>query len=87
MKTASLTFENIGNLSQAKIEVALGCLNIKFGSNGIGKTTLIKALKYEFGEQSSEDEIEQEESPNSIIPLRDLNLIPTISSQKQYLVF
>lgn len=80
MKTASLTFENIGNLSQAKIKVALGCLNIKFGSNGIGKTTLIKALKYEFGEQSSEDEIEQEESPNSIIPLRDLNLIPTISS-------
>lgn len=80
MTTNNLSFRNIGILTEANINVVLGYLNIKFGSNGIGKTTLIKALKYKFGEQNLEEDAELEDIDSSIVPLRDEKLKPMISA-------
>ena len=38
-------FQNIGNLQKASITVEKEKANIKYGFNGIGKTTIIKAIK------------------------------------------
>lgn len=39
------SFANIGNLKEASISIEPGNVNIKYGFNGIGKSTVIKALK------------------------------------------
>lgn len=47
-----IKLENVGCIKKGKISINANQLNIKFGSNGIGKTTIIKALKYKInGEQ------------------------------------
>lgn len=43
-------FENIGNLDKASFTIESGKVNLKYGFNGIGKTTLVKAIKYAFGD-------------------------------------
>lgn len=44
-------FENIGNLDKASFSIENGKVNLKYGFNGIGKTTLVKAIKYVFGDE------------------------------------
>jgi len=40
----NVKFQNCGNIKTAQLELAKGKINIKFGLNGIGKTTLGKCL-------------------------------------------
>lgn len=52
MNDFTIELENVGCIKKGKINIGGDRLNIKFGSNGIGKTTIIKALRYEInGEQ------------------------------------
>ena len=51
-------FENIGNLDSAEFEINTNMLNIKYGYNGIGKSTIAKAFKYYYGNQTEKDELE-----------------------------
>ena len=44
-------FENIGNLDKATFTVEKGKVNLKYGFNGIGKTTLVKAIHYVFADE------------------------------------
>ena len=37
--------KNCNNIDEAKINLKDGCLNIKYGMNGIGKSTIVKALE------------------------------------------
>lgn len=46
-------FENIGNLDKASVTIERGKVNLKYGFNGIGKTTLVKAIKYVFGDDQT----------------------------------
>lgn len=41
-----IELKNVGCIKEGKINVYKNQLNIKFGPNGIGKTTIIKALRY-----------------------------------------
>jgi len=60
-----LIFKNCGNCGFAVLQLKVGALNIKYGSNGVGKTTMARALKLQvrgeplqtlmpFGERSKE---------------------------------
>ena len=44
-----LHFENIGGIIKSDIAIDEGVLNIKYGHNGIGKSTLVKAIKHFLG--------------------------------------
>jgi ABC-type branched-subunit amino acid transport system ATPase component len=39
-----ITIENCNSIDSANIVVTKGCLNIKFGPNGLGKSTIAKAI-------------------------------------------
>ena len=54
---SSVLFENIGSIKKANIGIADEALNVKFGPNGIGKTTLIKALKYKLSQNEELKEV------------------------------
>ena len=54
---SSILFENIGSIKKANIGIADEALNVKFGPNGIGKTTLIKALKYKLSQNEELKEV------------------------------
>ena len=45
----SYVFENIGNLDKAEISLVAGKVNIKYGFNGIGKSTIVKGIRHIFG--------------------------------------
>lgn len=44
MDDYKITIENCNSIDKAKIEVTKGTLNIKFGPNGLGKSTIAKAI-------------------------------------------
>lgn len=48
-------FEKIGNLEKANISIEKEKVNVKYGFNGIGKTTLVKSIKYIFGTQEEKN--------------------------------
>jgi len=41
-----IKLRNSGNISNAVLDLKENCLNIKYGSNGIGKSTLAKSIYY-----------------------------------------
>ena len=41
-----LTIKNCNNIDSGKIVITNGKLNIKFGINGTGKSTITRAIKY-----------------------------------------
>ncbi len=43
-RRAEITIENCNSIDTANIGVKKGCLNIKFGPNGLGKSTIAKAI-------------------------------------------
>lgn len=51
MNNFTIELKNVGCIEEGKISINANQLNIKFGSNGIGKTTIIKALKYKINEE------------------------------------
>lgn len=46
MADIKITLKDVGCIEKGEVTITLNKLNIKFGPNGIGKTTIIKALKY-----------------------------------------
>jgi len=44
MANLEVTIENCNSIDTAAILVTEGCLNIKYGPNGIGKSTIAKAI-------------------------------------------
>lgn len=46
MNNFTIELKNVGCIKEGKVTVHENQLNIKFGPNGIGKTTIIKALKF-----------------------------------------
>ena len=44
---------NIKNISKGSLEITKNCLNVFYGKNGTGKSTLVRALRY-CCEQSTE---------------------------------
>lgn len=72
-------FQNIGLLEKASLDVNLNCLNIKYGSNGIGKTTIIKALKCKYGVEGSNEDFDSSDYLNSIVSLNNSNKKPVVS--------
>lgn len=40
----NLIVENCNSIDRASLEIAKGCLNIKYGPNGLGKSTIAKAI-------------------------------------------
>ncbi|MDD5932853.1 MAG: hypothetical protein PUC70_01035 [bacterium] len=64
MNNFSIELQNVGCIKEGKISVNANQLNIKFGPNGIGKTTIIKALKYKInGEQDLKKAITSLDNP------------------------
>lgn len=64
MNNFSIELQNVGCIKEGKISVNANQLNIKFGPNGIGKTTIIKALKYKInGEQDLKKVITSLDNP------------------------
>lgn len=52
MDNFTIKLKNVGCIKEGNINIHENQLNIKFGPNGIGKTTIIKALRYKInGEQ------------------------------------
>ena len=52
MNNFTIELKNVGCIKEGKVTVHENQLNIKFGPNGIGKTTIIKALRHKInGEQ------------------------------------
>lgn len=52
MADIDITLKDVGCIEEGKVTIASNKLNIKFGPNGIGKTTIIKALKYRINNDS-----------------------------------
>lgn len=48
-----IEFKNIGCISRGEIEILQNCLNIKYGYNGLGKSTIAKAIYYNSQEPSN----------------------------------
>lgn len=44
MENYSISIKNCNSIDQADIVITKGCLNIKYGPNGIGKSTIAKAI-------------------------------------------
>jgi len=44
MADYEIIIENCNSIDTANIGVKKGCLNIKFGPNGLGKSTIAKAI-------------------------------------------
>jgi energy-coupling factor transporter ATP-binding protein EcfA2 len=44
MGTSLITIENCNSIEKANIEITEGTLNIKYGPNGLGKSTIAKAI-------------------------------------------
>ncbi|MCQ2799790.1 MAG: AAA family ATPase [Bacilli bacterium] len=53
-------FENIGNVDFAEIAIEKGKTNIKYGFNGIGKTTITKALEYALGDDDQKQILQKQ---------------------------
>lgn len=72
-----IEIKNCNNIEYGKIEIAKSKLNIKFGINGTGKSTITKALKYS---------VESTENLSELIPFKLRNLeaeiIPEISTSE-----
>jgi ABC-type Mn2+/Zn2+ transport system ATPase subunit len=62
MKNHSICIKNCNNIDQAVITIKPNCLNIKYGPNGLGKSTIAKAIL-----ASSKDD----GSLESLLPFRD----------------
>ena len=60
-----LTFTNLGAISKGSLEIEKGTLNVKYGSNGTGKSTISKALELYIKNESIESlrTFGQEKSP------------------------
>ena len=44
MADYQVTIKNCNSIDSAEIYIRKGCLNIKYGPNGIGKSTIAKAI-------------------------------------------
>lgn len=49
--------ENCANISKGEVEVESGKINLKFGHNGIGKTTILKSLEVAISNSSKRSEL------------------------------
>ena len=72
-----IEIKNCNNIEYGKIEITKNKLNIKFGINGTGKSTITKALQYS---------VESPENLSELIPFKlrssDLEIIPEISTSE-----
>lgn len=59
-----VTIENCNNVDYGLIEIVENKLNVKFGINGTGKSTITKAIKYK---------IDQPDSLNELLPFKHKN--------------
>ena len=79
-------FQNIGNLQKASITVEKEKANIKYGFNGIGKTTIIKAIKCMFYDEADRARLQQQITPllTGDEPSFPSNLLTDYSDVKVY---
>ena len=75
MENIALTIRNCNNLDKAEVGVQLNKLNIKYGINGTGKSTIVRAIELASSEQGNLNELlpfkhrenpEQENHPNVV---------------------
>lgn len=52
-----VTIQNCNSISQAQITLRRSALNIKYGANGIGKSTIARSLALGSGEEGALDEL------------------------------
>lgn len=53
-------FENIGNLDKVNLTITKNKLNIKYGFNGVGKSTIVKAINYLFANDNDKQKLRNE---------------------------
>lgn len=68
MEKIRINLENVGCIEEASISLNKNCVNIKYGNNGIGKTTIIKALKAKIGDDPTTETIIRPLSNQDIEP-------------------
>ena len=51
-------FKNIGNLDKATLSLEKEKVNVRYGFNGIGKSTIVKSLKYIYGDDETKISLE-----------------------------
>ncbi len=66
--------KNCNNIDEAKINLKDGCLNIKYGMNGIGKSTIVKALEL------------NSKNPKDLTPLTPFKYIDNDNLERQSVV-
>lgn len=62
MSKYEIELENVGCLSKATVSVEEEAINIKYGVNGIGKSTIIKGLKYFAGNLTDQEKKKAKET-------------------------
>ena len=53
-KKVLLTFKNIQSIESASLSIVENCINIKYGYNGIGKSSLSRAIDYKINSKNEE---------------------------------
>lgn len=54
----SYLFKNIGNLDKAVLSIEKEKVNVRYGFNGVGKSTIVKSLKYIYGDEETKTSLE-----------------------------
>ncbi len=57
MTDTNVIIENCNNIDEANINIQLNKLNIKYGINGTGKSTIVRAIELAIGKKSNLDEL------------------------------